>query len=260
MTTSRHAWSFAAQRLLTTYVGSVFLLLCATLGAQTSASPPFSAARETISVSLPFFNPSIHQTIQLSISVPSAGKVDATVLDPDGGSIRRLSSGKAVAAGSTTLDWDGRDEAGVVVPDEAYGVRVELKSAAGSPTILADGLSGAASPVTLKGYDQQSGVLSYTLAAPSRVLVVATTSSGLSRVIADWQPRSKGAVIEQWNGFDAAGKTYLPGEPGFAIQIQARPLSPGSIITVGNSKETYSEYAAGRKRGSPHAAAQSGKH
>ena len=56
------------------------------------------------------------------VSAPSAGAVTFEVVDADGNAVRRMTL-EADAAGSTPFDWDGRDDAGNVVPAGTYTFR-----------------------------------------------------------------------------------------------------------------------------------------
>jgi FlgD Ig-like domain len=67
-----------------------------------------------------------HEAAQLSFRLREPKRLDVTVVDGDGERVRVLESGVPHPAGRVRLTWDGRDDAGQIVPDGAYRVRVRL--------------------------------------------------------------------------------------------------------------------------------------
>jgi hypothetical protein len=54
--------------------------------------------------------------------------IDATMVDAHGQSVRTLASNERVSKGAHTLVWDGRDDAGAIVPDGVYRLRIRLEN------------------------------------------------------------------------------------------------------------------------------------
>lgn len=52
--------------------------------------------------------------------------VTATVLDPDGDTVQTIAAGRDAPKGYLTLRWDGRNQAGAIVPEGGYRIRVHL--------------------------------------------------------------------------------------------------------------------------------------
>ncbi len=63
------------------------------------------------------------QRIRIPVRQPMEGKLSVVVETTDGKRIRNLVSGQDAAAGTQTLDWDGRDEAGNLVAPGTYRFR-----------------------------------------------------------------------------------------------------------------------------------------
>lgn len=63
---------------------------------------------------------------KLSFVLQRAQPVSATVVDDDGEPVRTLLDGALRASGRETLAWDGRDDAGRIVAEGDYRLRVEL--------------------------------------------------------------------------------------------------------------------------------------
>lgn len=198
---------------------------------------------DSVSISRPFFNPTIGQTIAVSFVVPKAGLLTVDVLAPDGSVARRLGPGRNVRAGKTTLSWDGRDRDGKVVSDEAYSVQIQLKSGGSVLRYSPASRELPMSSVNRSSYDRESGTLSYELAKPSRVRISAGIASSdgkellpVMKVVANDVPRTLGSVMEHWNGLDETGTVFIPDQPGFAVTIEATELPENAIITVGNRR------------------------
>jgi FlgD Ig-like domain len=66
------------------------------------------------------------ETAAIGFRLRKPERLDVKVVDEDGEVVRELASGLSSPAGRLRLEWDGRDDAGDVVPDGAYGVRVRL--------------------------------------------------------------------------------------------------------------------------------------
>lgn len=199
------------------------------------------------------FNPSLGQTSRLEFQAARAGEVRSSVLDRDAFVIRRLPAMK-VTAGKNTVTWDGKDDSGVVVPDDVYTFRLEFSDGKVSETydpakgFVAEMEGGKAT------YSRGSGILNYTLRRPSRVHIQAgeavvdkrtgKAEGPVLKTIVDHRPRSGGPVAEVWNGYDESGTIYIPDLPHFVVGIMATPLPENAVITVGNRKETFAQYAA----------------
>jgi hypothetical protein len=63
------------------------------------------------------------QRIRIPVRQPMEGKLSVVVETPEGKRIRNLISGQDAAAGTQTLDWDGRDEVGNLVAPGTYRFR-----------------------------------------------------------------------------------------------------------------------------------------
>lgn len=231
---------------------SLMLLLPAVLG----AAPSIRQVR----LSRPFFNPSLRQSVEITIEVSEAGELSASVLDRDGFLVRQLTPPKQVDAGRVVLAWDGRNEQQRAVPDEAYSLKIDLTGKSGSATYFPANLPTEKVQVETKYYDRRSAVLSYHLPKPARIHLQAgtaivdprtkTTNGPVLKTLVNREPRPAGAVVENWNGLDESGTTYVPDLPHFVVGIAASSLPENSIITYGNRTSTFSAWAA-KRTGTP---------
>lgn len=67
------------------------------------------------------------QTAQLSFRLGERERIEATIVDADGDFVRTLLTGSEQEIGRVRMEWDGRDEAGRIVPDGDYRVRVRMR-------------------------------------------------------------------------------------------------------------------------------------
>jgi hypothetical protein len=226
-----------------------------------SALPVEGGLIDKVTTSAEFFNPGLRQSVTLGVSVSAPGHLSAVVLDRDGYVVRTLPSVRATSPGQLALQWDGKNDDGMVVPDEAYSFKVDFASAGVSESYFpANTVSGKHLALRAESFDRRSGTLRYTLPIASRVHIQAgsakvdpksgATTGPVLKTIVNRAPRTAGSVIENWPGFDETGTIYVPGLPDFVISIAATPLPQNSVITVGNRTERFAE-ALARRRGAP---------
>jgi hypothetical protein len=212
-----------------------------------------AAALSEVSLSPAFFNPSLGQKQEIRFRLSRPGVVTVKILDRDRFPIRALRPQHA-AAGWVTAAWDGRDQEGRVVPDEAYNLRLELSD--GKRLDVYDPSAHfhpAIEPQKINFYSARSGILGYTLTQPARVHAEAgqatlDPASGqiqgpVLKTLIDSQPRVAGEVIEPWNGLDVSGEVAVPTLPHFVVSVLALTLPPSSMITSGNRSLGFAEYA-----------------
>jgi hypothetical protein len=209
-----------------------------------------------VNVSKPFFNPTEHQNIDIQVTVTEPGVLDVLILDRDGYPVRKLVSKRPVEAAGHVFAWDGRDDADVVVPNEAYSVRIDLATSRATSTYF----PALAKPQELKPeigyYDRRTAVFSYRLPAPARVHMQAGVAkidprSGkqdgpVLKTIVNREPRPAGSVVENWNGLDEGASYYLPDLPDFVMAVAATSLPENSLIAIGNAGESFVDRARHR--------------
>jgi hypothetical protein len=220
------------------------------------AADPKPMAVTDVSLSRPFFNPSLGQKIGISFTVAEPGNLAVQILDRDGYTVRQLVSGKVIEKGKQSFDWDGRDDAGEIVPDEAYSLKINLESSGRTATYFPADVSDVSLEGVTAAFDPIRGILAYRLPKPARVSLAAISSdphkkSSLRQVIVDGEPRTLGAIVEPWNGYDKSAKVNLAERSGLRIELKARALPENSLITIGNRKARFAEWALKRNGSAP---------
>ena len=66
------------------------------------------------------------ETARLVLRLRRSDTIDAVIVDADGDPVRTLASGSRRVPGRLVLRWNGRNDAGAVVPEGAYQLRVHL--------------------------------------------------------------------------------------------------------------------------------------
>jgi hypothetical protein len=211
---------------------------------------------DSVQTSRGFFNPSIGQDVLIGFTLDAPGRGDVWILDRDGFPTRRLACDESWPEGIVVLRWDGRDDQGRVVADEAYSLKIDVQSETGVWSFFPGNVPGEQLPNQPMPYDARSGVISYELPVPARVhiqagrAVVDPVSGGMRgpvlKTIANRAPRAGGRVIEMWNGLDESGQIRVFDQPNFAVAIAATALPEASIITVGNGETSFLDHAVSR--------------
>jgi hypothetical protein len=67
------------------------------------------------------------ETTLLTFQLRERELIDATIVDADGDFVKTLLASSEEGAGRVRTEWDGRDEAGRIVPDGDYRVRVRMR-------------------------------------------------------------------------------------------------------------------------------------
>ena len=141
------------------------------------------------------------------------------------------------------VKWDGRDDAGNIVPDEAYSpVVIVTTQSDGIVTIAAQDSSGGEEVYDFEK-NIRPGVIEYSLPEASRMLVRSGIKNGpMLRTLIDWEPRTAGFHAERWNGRDKDDVIAIEQNPDVGYLIVGFELPHHSIITHGNDSERYRHY------------------
>jgi FlgD Ig-like domain len=232
----------------------------ATAGGNRIANSPriagSASAIGTVSLQRETFNPTAGDTVDLSVTFRMAGNASVRVVDRDGFVVRTIAAMRPVQ-GSCSFHWDGRDDGGRTVADEAYAFRIEWVNAKSRELWFPADRPSMPVSISPRYFDRRSGTLAYTLPHASRVHIQAGTAvfdaqgkaidGPVLKTIVNREPRSGGTVAEHWNGFDDRGGVFVADLEGFAVSIAAAPLAEGTVIAYGNHQRTFVAEAAKRR-------------
>lgn len=212
-----------------------------------------ATAELTVRTSPVFFNPSIGRSAKIHVAAPRPGEITVEILDRDHFLVRSLAT--IALESEIEVSWDGKDDSGTVVPNEAYSIRIRFDGVDGRSEIYDPGSAKSTLPVSVTSfsYSRVDGVINYRLDAPSRVHIQAGqlpqppaigAEGPILHTVVDRAPRTGGAISEKWHGFDDSRTVYIPDLPGFVMAILASPLPANALITTGSRGENFAAYAA----------------
>ncbi|KFB69764.1 FlgD immunoglobulin-like domain containing protein [Candidatus Accumulibacter vicinus] len=201
------------------------------------------------------FSPARGEQFRVPVRLKVAAEVELRILTSDGDLVRTLKSPRSWTAGDQEFSWDGKDDDGVIVADEAYVPVLAARAKDGrSEEIDPRAFSGGETVGDLKVETAASGDITYTLPAPSRVLIRVGIKDGpMMRSLATWAPRGAGRNVQRWNGFDQDRLVDLRSHPRLSVLATAFRLPQQSILTVGNPDNDYRAYR--KEKGWPEKAA-----
>jgi hypothetical protein len=199
----------------------------------------FSVATRPLS-----FNPSLKDSSVLSYILKQDARVSVTITDEDGFPIRHLIVDQERRRSDQIMEpWNGKDDFGAVVPDEAYYPIITVCTPSGcdtiNPLLSSGGIEFDAANVKI-----DNKTISYTIEQPSRMLVRCGIKKGaLLNTPVSWKPRVAGAITDYWNGKDVdtiQDLTTLSSPSNFAIYGYTLPQP--CWITFGNKSIDYRTY------------------
>ena len=189
------------------------------------------------------FSPVLKEQIAINYALVKKGSVQAEIYTPDGLLIRTLSSDGVVQKGEHSLQWDGKDEKGIVVPDEAYNVVLKAKIGTKQEVVDPRTTSGGIVQRNLHPKVNDQGKITYTLPTPSRVLIRLGIEHGaMLRSVINWIPKNSGKNMQFWDEYDQDHLIKILGRKDFKIIFSAFSLADFTILTTGNNL-SYFQYA-----------------
>ncbi|HEV7484631.1 MAG TPA: FlgD immunoglobulin-like domain containing protein [Thermoanaerobaculia bacterium] len=196
------------------------------------------------------------ESATVRIDFGAAGRATVVIVDRDGYPVRTLLNSQP-ASGSITLHWDGRDDSGRLVADEAYSLKIDWRGPGGTDTYFPANEPAAMSAVEVRSYDRRAATLAYNLSRASRVHIQAGTAAidpktkklvgPVMKTLVNREPRVSGTISEHWNGYDESGGIFVPDLEDFVVAIAATPLPENSIITFGNRQRRFVDALSTRR-------------
>lgn len=203
-----------------------------------------------VSLSAGAFHPSQGEEVRISYRLADPDAVTIRLYDPDGGLVRTLPHAILRDAGRHEEAWDGWDDEGKLVPDEAYTFTVDTASGAVyDPTTFSGGLVG---DITEAQFDAEAGTVVYQLPQAARVLIRLGLHNGpMLKTLVDWKPRIGGVITEYWDGWDEDHLIRVRDHKDFTVLITYVTLPEATVITYGHDKQIYRAYKLGHASDRP---------
>jgi len=193
------------------------------------------------------FIPARKESYSFRFAVAEMSIVTLHVLGPDGDIVRTLHNKAKLSPGEYSAVWDGLDDDGMLVPDEAYVPRLEIER---SDVAILDNpreYSGGEIIPNLDWIRRNDTQISYTLPQPARVLIRVGVDAGpMLREIMHWTPVASGKAVARWDGRDASGVNYFADRNDIWVVVMAYQLAEFAVITTGNDAIGYREYRSNK--------------
>jgi hypothetical protein len=179
------------------------------------------------------------QTASLRFRLRERERIDATIVDGDGDFVTTLLSRSEQGPGRVEMEWDGRDEAGRVVPDGEYRVRVRMRDERRTIVVPVDLHVDTVPPEA-----QLLGVSSTELAPGGRIeLRYETNEFGRPLLLVDGRVAARGPARKPgrktviWEG-RVRNRPLPPGLYAVSVVVQdsagnrSEPTSPATIAVT----------------------------
>jgi hypothetical protein len=213
--------------------------------AKEAFQPGYGDLIRDIQVSPDAFSPAQGQVVDLSFKLQKKAVVTVSVYDPDNTLISHIVEQVKLGPGRHQLKWNGRDDQNQIVPDEAYYFTVSARDDAGNkevydPTVFS---GGKEHDIIFADFDMQNHTIAYSMPEKGRVMIRMGIQGGpMLNQLVDWQPRTKGAVTEYWNGKDTDNLVDIFNHPKFKMIISYITFPQNAVISFGNKAYSYLEY------------------
>ena len=176
--------------------------------------------------------------VTYTVRTGQPGKLSLEVLTGDGDVVRSLVLPET-KPGDHELAWDGKDDRGRPVPDEAYCARVILEGVQGRAVDDPCARTGGEVLTGIQPALGAGGDIAYTLQHPARVLIrVGVKNGAMLRSLSVWRPRPAGRNLQRWSGFDDSGLIDLRNDR-LAMLVTAFRLPDFTVITTGQDGLEY---------------------
>lgn len=198
------------------------------------------------------FNPTNGEQAIIRFTLEQPATVTLRIYDEEDGLVKVIRAAGRQAAGAHSMSWDGRDEAGTVIPDGVYVYTLSALDDANRLSLFDPADDTAGERIKPEGgeIDRARHVIGYELPRAARVRIRIGIPDGGPhlRTLVDWQPRQAGHHEEPWDGLDASGTMNLLEHPKTNIGIRAFSLPDNSIIAEGQPTAASVHDAEGANR------------
>jgi hypothetical protein len=209
-----------------------------------------------VSISSPTLNVAARDRIRIQYALDREALATVQIYDAEHRTRRVVAKEKPSLPGINTVAWDGLDDAGEPVPDEAYYFTISCTDPQGAtvsydPPTFSGGERIAFSIRDMR-YDPAAGAVVYHLSKPARIQIRAGVREGpLLKTIADWAPRLPGRHAEPWDAKDASGLINVPALRNWNLIGRGYTLPENSVFVTGSPARADSVAAAPRSPTGP---------
>jgi len=190
------------------------------------------------------FSPALNKSSLIEFMAETASIVTLNLHGPDGEIVRHLVKEQAYKKGQHSVSWDGKDDEGVIVPNEVWVPVLSVSELTGR-TIIDDPrrYSGGEIIPDIKWTARADTELSFDIPYPARVLIRTGIDEGpMMRVLKRWEPIGAGKVVVRWDGYDKNGVDEFALRDDKWFVVMAYQLPEVALISTGNKEMDYRAY------------------
>jgi hypothetical protein len=180
------------------------------------------------------FAPDAGEKVVVKFRVNEPSKIELRWFDARELLVRRVVSPTQMPAGDNALEWDGKDQAGRVVPAEAYHYTIVATASDGATQEfdLTDLTGGENATIPNIALGENGRSVKYALTAWSRVNIRVGMRDGgpLLGSLVHWQVRAPGENVDAWNGMDASGVMNVWQSTALELVGMSFPLPQNTVI------------------------------
>lgn len=197
-----------------------------------------------VAINPPSFNPSMKQQAEISYKLSRDARTTIRIFDPDGGRIRTLIDNAEEMAGNRKAVWDGKDDVGQIVPDEAYGFTIQATDAEGTTeTYMPPPSDWERFDTADAKISREANAIVFRLSHPCRTRIQIGVENGpLLYAPLDWEPKIAGEILVHWDGWDENRAVNIWKLPDSKMVITNMKLPEHTMITYGNKETDYFQY------------------
>lgn len=190
------------------------------------------------------FNPTANESVAIHYTLSEPATVTVKLYNPYNNLIRTFIADYRASAGPQEARWDGRDEGGAIVPDEAYTYTIVARDKGGKDTTYdpTDTTQGRTVLGSELDFLPMTGEIQYRLPEPARVRIrigIAGEDTPLLRTLFDWVVRPASLYRERWDGYDDTGTIPLIGRQDMAAVFSGMSLSLNSVIVQSSPRHLW---------------------
>ena len=172
----------------------------------------------------------------ISAHMNKNGIISLKILNSDNERICKLLVNQMCFKGTTTFFWNGKDDQGRIVPDDAYYFVIKAEDSNGITDVYNPTHISGGKKLYVEAYEK-SDKISFSLSKDARVrLRIGIHNGPLLKTLLDWKPLKAGTYSEEWDGKDDTGKIDVRELP-YSLYIEAYTLPENTIITTGNDQD-----------------------
>lgn len=232
--TRAYGWGIVSILAASGILGSLWLVRNDT--AETSG-PPFARPDHPsitwVSTDREELKPLHGEQVRVQFRVSAPGEVEVRIWDPFNRLVRTLRH-DAAGSGDQHVSWDGRDEGGELVPEEAYVYTIHLLPRGSREEVVFDlrGLTGGEYvPPLYRSFDEKTGRISFGLPQKSRVHLLLNENYVPRATRRDWTPALGGAQEVLWGEETETSPTVPRG-----AFLRAMALPENVVLVSGTGK------------------------